>query len=102
MTLADPAGPERIEQLDDLLAESDYDRMYLDLCRFTVCRFPTRVGLVAGDTPSECGNFDFRQAKDLKEQIDAGHDPLAGCVRIAARHGVEVYVAMRIARPRIS
>ena len=100
LTYADPAGPQEIGELDAWLATSDVDRLQLDLCRFSVCRFPTRVGIVSGDTPCEVGNFEFRHSKDLKRHIDAGMDPLLEMVNIAARHGVEVYLSMRMVLQR--
>lgn len=99
-SLHDPCGYEQVASLGERLAEADIDRVYLDLCRFETCRFPTRTGHLAGDVPFDCGNFEMRAARALKARIDDGWDPLADACAQAGRRGARAYLAMRIALQR--
>ncbi len=100
VSVADPSGVEGPGPIEAALATSDIDRIYADMCRFDVCRFPTDVGLVAGDVEWDSGNFEFNACRALRDQIDAGRDPLAEIVRVGARHGVAVYLAIRMCLQR--
>ena len=93
----DPMDPDRLEAI---MESGDVDRLYVDCLRVDSCRFPSTAVPVWGSFEYECGNFVVHGARAFKARIDAGWDPLKITVAGAARQGVDVYAAMRIALHR--